>query len=663
MSTTATKDRLLLSIVIALVLGSASASSQRTIPAAAISINANHPVGKVSPLLYGQFIEHMFEGVKSGLHAELLRNRSFEEQPNVIGLSRYWERYPDDRNDDYALQFSWDAKIHYPDNDEGHSLRVVAGNGVITRHGIFQSRVPIRAGIDYIGSVWVKTTDFTGKVTLALEQDSTAQLIYSQDSFNPRAGAWQKYELHLRSSKSDPLARFVLTFAGRGELWIDQVSLMPGDSSGGVRSDVLEKVKGLSPAFIRWPGGNVAQDYHWEWAVGPRDSRRSWVNLSWKNELEPGDFGTVEFIRFSRNVGAEPAITVNIEGRGATAEEAAAWVEYCNGSVSTKYGALRTAHGYPQPFNVRLWEVGNEIWGSWVRGHSDAETYARNFTRYAAAMRKVDPTIKLIAVGDNDMNWNRTVVSRAGADIDYLAIHHYYGKQEMAGDLSNLMARPLFYEKFYQQVAELLNQISPSHRIQLAINEWGLDLPESQQYSMLSALYGARLMNVFERTNGLVAMSAVSDLINGWPGGIIQAGRDGLFVSPIYLVNQLYATNLGTELLQVDVKSETFDSAREGKGISYLDAVATRSADHKSIFVKIVNSNLKEPMTTSITLAGVGLMGLVDVATVNSARLTDANSFATPKAVTLTRSSIPARPSFVVTLPAHSVTVLTLRTR
>ena len=604
----------------------------------------------------------MFEGVKFGLHAELLRNRSFEEQPNVIGLSRYWERYPDDRNDDYALQFSWDANVHYPDTDEGHSLRVVAGNGVITRHGIFQSRVAIRAGIDYVGSVWVKTTDFTGKVSLALEQDSTAQVVYAQDSFNPGTGAWQKYEFHLRSSKTDPLGRFVLTFAGRGEVWIDQVSLMPGDSVDGARSDVLEKVKALKPAFIRWPGGNVAQDYHWQSAVGPRDSRRSWVNLSWKNELEPGDFGTVEFIRFSRNVRAEPSITVNVEGRGATAEEAAAWVEYCNGSVSTEYGALRAAHGYPEPFNVRLWEVGNEIWGSWVRGHSDAETYARNFTRYAAAMRKIDPRIKLIAVGDNDMNWNRTVISRAGADIDYLAIHHYYGKREMAGDLSNLMARPLFYEKFYQQVAELLNQMSPSHRIQLAINEWGLDLPEAQQYSMLSALYGARLMNVFERTNGLVAMSAVSDLINGWPGGIIQAGRDGLFVSPIYLVNQLYAANSGTEVLAVDVRSETFDSPREGRGISYLDAVATRSADHKSIFVKVVNSNLKEPMTTTVSINGATLVGPVDVATVNSVRLDDANSFATPKAVTVTHGSLPARSPFVVVLPAHSVTVLTMRT-
>jgi len=225
---------------------------------------------------------------------------------------------------------------------------------------------------------------------------------------------------------------------------------MPATAVDGVRRDVLERVKALRPAFVRWPGGNVAQDYHWLWGVGPRDERVTLVNLSWRNEPEPSDFGTDEYIQFCRNTGAEPSITVNVEGRGATPEEAAAWVEYCNGAPTTKYGAMRAANGHPSPYNVRYWEVGNEIWGSWVRGHSDAETYARNFNRYAKAMRAIDPNIKLIAVGDNDMRWNRTVLSRSGEGIDYLAIHHYYGRREMKGDALNLMARPLHYERFYR---------------------------------------------------------------------------------------------------------------------------------------------------------------------------------------------------------------------
>src|SRR5256885_14212326 len=98
---------------------------------------------------------------------------------------------------------------------------------------------------------------------------------------------------------------------------------------------------------------------------------------------------------------------------------------------------------------------------------------------------------------------------------------------------------------------------------------------------MESALYGARLMNVFERSGETVAMSAVSDLVNGWPGGIIQAGRHNLFVSPIYLVNQLYAEHRGDLLLATRVESPTFNTSHEGTNIPYLDAIASRTADGK----------------------------------------------------------------------------------
>jgi len=644
-------------------LAVAQTSSARAI----VTINAGSVAGQISPLLYGQFIEFMFEGVKFGLHAELLRDRGFEEGTSVIGLSPDWERYPDDRDDDYALNFIWDDSVHYPEKSRPetgtieHSLRVDAGDGVIGRHGIFQSRVPVRAGLEYEGYVWLKTTGYQGDITVALEADVLGGPVYAETRLKRISGDWHKYDFRLQSRGSDPLARFAILLGGRGRVWMDQVSLTPGDSVQGVRRDVFDRVKALRPAFIRWPGGNVAQDYRWLWGAGPRDERSSWINLSWKNEREPSDFGTAEFIAFSRNVGAEPALTVNVEGRGATAEEAAAWVEYCNGSATTKYGRLRVAHGHPQPFDVKLWEIGNEIWGTWVRGHSDADTYARNFNRYVADMRKVDPTIRLIAVGDNDMNWNRTVLRTAGPNMDYLAIHHYYGRHEIAGDLRNLMARPLFYERFYQQVAKLLDEVSPQRKIKLAVNEWGLDLPDEQQYSMLSALYGARLMNVFERTDGLVAMSAVSDMVNGWPGGIIQASRHGLFVSPVYLVNQLYSENLGEERLAAEVVCPTFDSTSEGVQVPYLDVVASRSRNGQNLFVKAVNTDLTRALVTTINIRGVHLSPQAELATVNGATLESHNSFANPGAVRLTRKQVAASSNFAVTLPPHSVNVLKLQ--
>jgi alpha-N-arabinofuranosidase len=647
----------------------------QTTQTATIAIDARKVEHRINPLLYGQFLEFMFEGMKGGLHAELIRNRSFEEAPNVIGLSRNWERYPDDRNDDYALSFQWDSEVAYPSQrklriDTGepetkeHSLRVEAGDGAITRHGLYQARVPVRGGVAYRGYLWLRSTDYRGGVTVALESDVNEGEVYATADVNSVGSEWRKYEFTLRPSKSDPLARFAILFPGRGHVWIDHVSLLPGDAAPGeVRRDVFEKIKALKPAFIRWPGGNVAQDYRWPWAVGPRDERFTWTNLSWKNEPEPSDFGTDEFILFARAAGAEPSITVNVEGRGATVAEAAAWVEYCNGPATSKYGAMRAANGHPAPFGVKLWEVGNEIWGNWVRGHSDAETYARNFNRYAKAMRAVDPSIKLIAVGDNNLNWDRTVLQTAGDNIDYLAIHHYYGRREMANDPLNLMARPLFLERFYEQVEQLLHELVPGRQIKLAINEWGLDLPVARQYSLESALYGARLMNVFERQGDLIAMSAVSDLVNGWPGGIIQANRQGLFVAPIYLVNQLYSEHRGDESLAVSVTGPTFNSSREGSNVPTLDTVVSRTADGKKIFIKAVNTSLTSALTTTIVVQGANPAVEAEIKTVSAPSLSDANYFGRPEAISVATAPVRSGQEFVVSLPKHSVSVITLDVR
>jgi len=665
--------KLLRLIVLCLLLSAAPPAGAQTAPrAASVRIDARRVENRISPLLYGQFLEFMYEGMKFGVHAELLRDRGFEEAANVLGLPRHWERYPDDRNDDYGLAFKWDDSAHYPPRrslkvETGersrpeHSLRVDAGDGVIARRGFYQPRVPVRAGAAYRGYLWMKGEGYSGGVRVALESDVNLGETYAEAEAGNVGGDWRRYDFTLRPSKTDPLARLCVLFGGRGRVWVDQVSLVPADAApGGVRPEVFERVRDLRPAFIRWPGGNVAQDYRWLWGVGPRDERFTWVNLSWKNEPEPGDFGTDEFVAFARAAGAEPSITVNVEGRGATAEEAAAWVEYCNGAATTQYGAMRAAGGHPEPYGIKFWEVGNEIWGDWVRGHSDAATYARNLRAYARAMRAVDPSIKLIAVGDNDMRWNRTVLAEAGREIDYLAIHHYYGRRDEAGDPSNLLARPLFYGRFYEQVGRALRELVPGRDIRLAINEWGLDLPTERQYSMESALYGARLLNVFERAGDLIGMSAVSDLVNGWPGGIIQAGRHGAFVSPLYHVNRIYAEHRGDERLSTDVTSPTFDTSREGRGVPALDVSASRTADGRRIYVKAVNADTNAALSTRVVVVGARVARRAEMRVVTASSMGDSNNFSRPGAVFVRTAPVRAGESFTVTLPKHSVAVITL---
>ena len=100
---------------------------------------------------------------------------------------------------------------------------------------------------------------------------------------------------------------------------------------------------------------------------------------------------------------------------------------------------------------MKTWELGNEIWGDWVRGHSNAETYARNYLRYREAMLAVDPSIRLIAVGDNDMAWNRTVLGRPVPASTTSRSTTTTGCESRRASDENLMARPLHYERFYRE--------------------------------------------------------------------------------------------------------------------------------------------------------------------------------------------------------------------
>jgi alpha-L-arabinofuranosidase len=633
---------------------------------ATITIDASKIENSISPLLYGQFAEFMFEDIKGGLHAELVRDRGFDEAPNALGLPRYWERDPDDRNDDDAMSFRWDNTVFYPTHGDvntlptQHSLQVILKYANANRRGVRQSGIPIREGLQYPGYVWLKASDFKGKVTVALERDETDGEAYATATIENVAGDWKQYSFTLNATKTDPLAKFVLLFHGKGRLWIDQVSLLPSDANDGVRSDVEQKIAALHPAFIRWPGGNVAQDYHWKWGIGQRDQRPVWVNLSWKNEPEPSDFGTDEYIRLCRRLDAEPSITVNVAGRGATAEEAAAWVEYANGPSSSKYGAMRASNGNSEPFHVKYWEIGNEIWGDWVRGNSDAETYARNLVLYVDKMKAVDPSIKIIACGNNDMRWNRTVLKLAGNKIDYLAIHHYYGEGEMKGDRNNLRAHPLRYERFYPELSKAITELVPGHEIKLAINEWNTALPLPDQHSMTSGIYAARLLNVFERSGDLVHMSSVSDLVNGWTGGVIQASRNASYVTATYLVNQLYASHPGAQRLSSKVEGPTFDSTLEGKAIPTIDAVASRSADGKRIFLKVVNTDPTQTIDTTIRLSGARVANSATWQLVNGEELSTANDFLHPDRVKIETRQINVGSSFSVTLPQHSVSAITL---
>ena len=426
---------------------------------------------------------------------------------------------------------------------------------------------------------------------------------------------------------------------------MDQVSLLPGDAVGGVRADVEARVAALRPAFLRWPGGNVAQDYHWAWGVGPRDRRPVWVNLSWKNEPEPGDIGTDEFIAFCRRVGAEPSITVNVEGRGATAEEAAAWVEYCNGPATSKYGAMRAANGHPEPYGVQV--LGDR---------------QRDLGRLGARpLRRRDLRAQLPSATPRPCaRWTRDRAHRRRRQRHELEPHRAPGRRPRASttwrsttttarkEMDGRRAQPDGAAALLRAVlpggrASSSREEAPGRPIRLAINEWGLDLPETRQHSMEAALYGARLMNVFERTSPLVAMSAESDLVNGWPGGIIQASRHGLFVTPLYHVNQLYNAAPRPRPAEDDGRrARRSTRARRAPACPSSTPWPAGPRTARELYVKVVNTSPTSAVDTRIELRGVDVRPEAEWHVLTAPSLEAHNSFATPDAVRPRREVIRA---------------------
>ena len=222
-------------------------------------------------------------------------------------------------------------------------------------------------------------------------------------SFKSKIAVWVERPTHpisplLHGQSIEHLGRAV-----HDGIWIQKGS---GYSKySGLRTKLMETLRNLKPAILRWPGGCFANTYHWADGVGPKKNRPKKNNLFWGG-VESNHFGTDEYIDFCRKILAEPYITLNL-GTG-TVQEALNWLEYCNLKSKSDYARLRTQHGNPKPFNVKYWKVGNEPWN--CGGNLDPLQYAREFRRYATYLKQADSSIQLVACGHTDDAWNQTLL-------------------------------------------------------------------------------------------------------------------------------------------------------------------------------------------------------------------------------------------------------------
>jgi alpha-L-arabinofuranosidase len=459
----------------------------------------------------------------------------------------------------------------------------------------------------------------------------------------------------------------------------------PLSDEDGFRKDVLEAGKQWGVPIFRWPGGNFASGYHWMDGIGPKASRPRKYNLAWYEE-ESNHFGTHECVAYCRKLGAEPYICVNL-GNG-TPEEAANWVEYCNGTGDTFYANLRRKNGAEKPFNVKYWGLGNELYGEWQIGHKNAEDYAKIAYETAKMMKWVDPEILLVACGsdrhagpEGGSDWNRTVIETLVYIADYISVHQYEGSPdyyEMLGSIQRFEKHILDTEAMIELTDPMRVKGNPiiewslpkkKQRMKIAVDEWNVwyrkrDIwrrdvadPVEEVYNLRDALWVASSLNMFQRMGKSVTMANLAQMVNVLAP--MLTSKTGLVLQPTYFPMKLYRQECGPNYLQVRTISPTFTS-KSFADVSYLDVSATVDEGKKNLSLVVVNRHQDQTAVTTLKIAGAKIDRTVKVFEINGPPEAE-NTFADPNKIGIQKKNATFNgENSTYEFPAHSITLLKL---
>jgi alpha-N-arabinofuranosidase len=645
--------RLLLKILFLIVAWVAQAQS--TTPVANIETAKLGP--SISPYVYGQFLEHGGSLIYSGLWSEMLDDRKFyydvtnrvAEDPNAgqrgfggFGGGRRRGVGPGLWNPIGPV----DSVVMDTNNpfvgDHTPLIKLVASGP---------------CGIRQTGVYFVKGETCDGRIQLAGNSSAivSVSIVWGTNAAvrqTIRLGKlgkdYKKFTFSFKAENSGP-AQFEIIGTGGGSFHVGAVSLMPADNLDGWRPDAIAVLKSLHSGVYRFPGGNFVSAHEWRNAIGDPDKRPPVYDPVWR-ALQPNDIGTDEFMTMCKLLGVEPYITVN----AGTGDEwsAAQYVEYANGSVSTPMGKLRASNGHPEPYHVKFWGIGNEAWGfSYQYGAMRLNQFEVKHNQFAKAMKKIDPTIKLIASGAmpdtmtgskeslnlgtnlvppylSPADWTGGLLSNCFNNIDLISEHFYnYGNthfslaegRQVSNDpnepVTDWMRRPanhirIKYEE-YKEYEKLLPQLA-AHPKPLNIDEWAYS---SRGGSVSYPVYPSyawvfhemfRYSDIFQMAaytfaTSLLAREGTNVSLNA-NGLVFKIYRDHFGSIPVEVSGnspQPKPTDPpGGEQPVVNAGSDTFP----------VDVVAAWTDDRRFLTVAVLNpTDVDQPLKLNIT--GVALSG------------------------------------------------------
>ncbi len=456
-------------------------------------------------------------------------------------------------------------------------------------------------------------------------------------------------------------------------LWVGVDSPIP--NQGGFRSDIINALKAVGIPQLRWPGGCFADSYHWRDGIGPAESRpRTWAESCGLNVVEDNTLGTHEFIALCSAIGADPYLAGNV-GSGSP-QELADWITYCNGKADTTLARERAANGHPNPMNVQFWGVGNENWG--CGGNYDAETYAKEYKRFATFLKMADHSAQLVACGWNNRDWNLKLVETLRDHLyllDHVSVHQYWTHGSALGfsedEYYQSMQSATVVDEDIRYTAEILSFFTAGRKhIGIAFDEWGIWHPEAtggNNYEAPStvrdAVVGAGVLDVFQKWCGRVSTANIAQIVNVLQG-LVQTSGEKMWLTPTYHLFALYAPHRGAAAVRAEIDEaagrevsplSTHHGPVPGGSLPLLSASASKKDGQ--LIVSLSNRQKDAPQEVTISLRG-GTFGDGILRTMAGAA-NAVNSFEQPENVTVHEASLSASGDLLtLTLPACSVQTL-----
>ncbi len=513
------------------------------------SVDVTNTKEPMEAYIYGQFIEHLGRCIYGGIWAEMIEDRKF------------WYTV-DDNESPWKLEGNTDQlsmdQISSFVGEHTPRLWINTKNPI----SLVQKGLGLKKDMSYSGHIILKGTNNIEKVRVSIvwgkdESDSeSVEIAGIQNIFDT-------YPISFTSPVFTHEAKIIITVEGDGILWIGTVSLMPDDNVEGFRSDVLSLLKELNSPIYRWPGGNFVSGYDWMDGIGDRDTRPPRKNPAWTG-IEHNDVGIHEFMNFCRLLDTEAYIAVN-SGLGSV-EEVSRQIEYVNGSSDTPMGELRRNNGRESPWNVKWWSIGNEMYGSWQLGFMSTEEYVVKHNAFADAMKGVDQSIKLVAVGELG-DWDEMILSNCSDNMDYISEHFYRQDWHGGGLMTHIKQIPdairekaVAHRKYREEIPGLKDK-----DIRICMDEWNYWYGPhiygelGTRYFLRDALGVAAGINEFSRNTDIIYMANYAQTVNVI--GSIKTNTTHSVLAATGQALKMYRKYFGTIPVRVGNETRPFDVA------------------------------------------------------------------------------------------------------